>query len=228
MILGQPEQGAANEKTPHFAAAIIENVGVPVWMDASTGVRMLKEMRPIEKAEARAVRRKMSRHPIQYDPNPMQVQFIDQIHEVLRGSIIARRSKVSGGLVPPRAEKRMVHDREEFHMGEPHLLEVCRQCGSEFPVAQRTVFLFRNSFPRSDVHFIDGDGRVEAILLAPGFHPLSIPPYIIQIPYNRSGLGRNFIKNRKWVGFFDFVVASSRTNMKFVERTLSDTREESF
>src|SRR5678815_1574242 len=127
MVLSQPEQCAADEKTPDLITAIIEDVGFPVRMEALARVLMLIKMSAIEKAQSMAICRKMRRYPIEDDPNSMSVEFVDQIHEVLRSSVIARGSKIPGGLVPPRAKKRVIHDGQKFHMSEPHVLEICRQ-----------------------------------------------------------------------------------------------------
>src|SRR6476660_941942 len=48
VVFFQPEQRAADQKTSHFVAAIIEDVGFPVRMEALPSVGMLKEMRAIK------------------------------------------------------------------------------------------------------------------------------------------------------------------------------------
>jgi hypothetical protein len=65
-------------------------------------------------------------------------------------------------------------------------------------------------------------------MLVPLFHPLLIVPGILQIPDDRRGLGRDFIKKGKGIGFIDFVIAGSRANMQFVECALSDAGEKAF
>src|SRR6476660_1406693 len=104
MVFFQPEQCAANQKTSHLVAAIIEDVGPPVRMEALPSVGMLKEMRAIKETETVAIGRKMRRYPVQYDPDVVSMERIDEIHQILGRSIVAGRSKVSGGLVPPRPE----------------------------------------------------------------------------------------------------------------------------
>jgi hypothetical protein len=59
MILCQPEQCATDEETPDLVATIIEDVGVPVRMEALARVRMLIEMGAIEKAQSMAIRWKV-------------------------------------------------------------------------------------------------------------------------------------------------------------------------
>src|SRR5262249_18977619 len=126
MIFTQPEQRAADQKTPDFVATIIEDVGIPVGMKALARILMLVEMGAIEKAETKPIGREMRRHPIQDHPNAMSMKFIDQIHQILGRSVIARRSKVSGCLVSPGTKKRVIHDGKKFHVGESHIFQVTR------------------------------------------------------------------------------------------------------
>src|SRR5688500_12964507 len=118
-------------------------------MEALAWIGVLIQMSAIEKAQTMAIGGKVRGYPIQYDADALSVQLIDEIHEILRGSIISRRSKVAGGLISPRAKKRVIHDRQELHMRKPHILEVSRQGLSEFAVAQRTVSFFRDASPGS-------------------------------------------------------------------------------
>src|SRR6187551_2662248 len=223
MVFFQPEQCAANQKTSHLVAAIIENVGTPVRMEALARVGMLKKMRAIKETETMAIRRKMRGHPVQDDSYVVSMERIDEIHEILWGSKIAGRSEVSGGLVPPGAKKRVIHDRQELYMGKPHLLEISRQGLSKFAVAQRTVSLLRNSSPRSDMHLIDGHWSIQRIPLMPVFHPGVILPRVLKVPDNRRCLRRNFVKEGEGIGLIDLIVAASCSDMKLVERAFTDT-----
>src|SRR5690349_2598468 len=101
MVFFQPEQCAADQKTSHLVAAIIEDVGTPVGMEALARIGMLKEVRAIKETQTVAIGRKMRGHPVQDDPYVVSMERIDEIHEILGRSIIAGWSKVSGGLVPP-------------------------------------------------------------------------------------------------------------------------------
>src|SRR5512145_1168271 len=101
MVFFQPEQRAADQKTSHLVPAVIEDGGAPVRMEALARIGMLIEMRAIEKTQTMTIGREMGGHPIEYDADPMPMEFIDEIHEILRGSIIARWGKVSGRLVAP-------------------------------------------------------------------------------------------------------------------------------
>src|SRR6476620_11295395 len=101
MVFVQPEQRTADQKTSHLVAAIIEDVGLPVRMEALARIGMLKEMRAIKETQTMAIGRKMRGHPVQYDPYIVSMERIDEIHEILGRSKIAGRSEVSGGLVPP-------------------------------------------------------------------------------------------------------------------------------
>src|SRR6188474_2402388 len=91
----------SNQNTSHLVAAIIENVGTPVRMEALARVGMLKKMCAIKETETVAIGRKMRGHPVQDDSYVVSMECIDEIHEILWGSKIAGRREVSGGLVPP-------------------------------------------------------------------------------------------------------------------------------
>ena len=66
----------------------------------------------------------------------MLVQMIDQVLEILRRSIAAGRRKVSSGLVAPRSEKGVFHDRQEFNVSEATGLDVSRQLDGQFAVRE--------------------------------------------------------------------------------------------
>ena len=59
MVLLQPEDGAAQQKAADFVASVIENVAVPVLVDAFARIRMLVQMCAIEVAKRPIIGRKV-------------------------------------------------------------------------------------------------------------------------------------------------------------------------
>ena len=91
-------------------------------------------MGAIKKSRAVFVAGKMRRHPIEDDADAALMQVIDQVHEVLRRAEVSRRRKKPGNLIAPRAKKRMIHHRHEFHVGVIQLLQIIGQLGRQFAV----------------------------------------------------------------------------------------------
>ena len=126
------------------------------------------------------VGREVRRHPIQDDANPLLVEVVHQVHEILRRAVARSRREISRGLVAPRTVKRMLHDRHQFHVGEVHLLDVVCQAQRGFTIGQRTIAFLRNPHPGTEVNFVNRNRRLQRISLGARFHPLLDQP--IRIP----------------------------------------------
>ena len=124
MILLQPEEGIAHQEILDLMPAIIKNVRPPILVFSLPRIGVLVEVCPVELPQRVRVLGEVRRHPIQNDPDPVLVAAIDQCHEIGRAPESARRRKVAGHLVPPRSIEGMLHDGEEFQMGESHFQEI--------------------------------------------------------------------------------------------------------
>ena len=91
VILIQPEHGARQQKAAHFAASVIKNKSLPVRMKSLPCIRMLKQMRAVEKSQPVPIGREVRRNPIQNHRNVLLMQIIHEIHEILRRSVTRRR-----------------------------------------------------------------------------------------------------------------------------------------
>jgi hypothetical protein len=89
----------------------------------------------------------VGRNPIYDDPDPMLMAMINEIHEIFRGAVSTRHREVANRLIAPRSGKRMLGDREEFKMGEPHLLAVLDQLMREIPIIHPSVNTTPDSAP---------------------------------------------------------------------------------
>src|SRR5258708_23333668 len=108
---------------------------------------MLVEMSAVEICQAMRVGREVRRHPVEDYGDPTLVQVIEQITEVLRGSVGRGWRKVAGGLISPRAVEGMFHHRQEFNVGEAHAFHVIREARRGLAIGQRTVMFFRYTHP---------------------------------------------------------------------------------
>src|ERR1700733_5731101 len=71
MIFVEPEHSARQQKAAFLGAAIIKDECLPVRMEALTHVRVLKQMRTVEKSKPVAVRREVKRHHIKKNDKNM-------------------------------------------------------------------------------------------------------------------------------------------------------------
>src|SRR5690606_6851982 len=97
----------------------------------------------------------MGRHPVQDHSDPLLMQVVDQILEVLRRSKSACRGKVPGDLVTPRTKKWMFHHGKEFDVRESALADVIGQLRREFTIAERAEIVLRQPLPTPQVDFVD-------------------------------------------------------------------------
>src|SRR5215475_1592636 len=124
MVAAEPEKGITDEKALDLFTTIVEDVAVPLRMIALARVGMLVQMGSVEESQAVLIGREVRRHPVENHADTALVQSIDEVHQILRRTIIGGRSEVAGGLVAPGAEKGMIHDRQELHMRVSHLFKV--------------------------------------------------------------------------------------------------------
>src|SRR5262245_29106291 len=152
-------------------------------------------MGSVEESQAVLVGREVRRHPVENYADAALVQSIDEVHQILRRTIVAGRSEVAGSLVAPGAEKGMIHDRQKLHMRVSHLFKVVRQLRRQLAIGKRAIILFGHPPPRANVHFVNRHGLIESVALTARGHPFSVAPLVIEIPYDGSCLWRYLIEN---------------------------------
>ena len=101
VIGGQPVHGRGEEEAPHLVAAVVEDVAVPVGMDALPRVGVLEEVGAVEEAQAVLVVREVRRDPVQDHADAVLMEVVDQEHEVLRGPVPGGGGEIARGLVAP-------------------------------------------------------------------------------------------------------------------------------
>ena len=115
------------------------------------------------------------------------MQDVDEVHQILRRAVAARRREEAGALIAPRAVERMLHDRQEFDVREVHLAHVLGERSGQLAIASSGPVSSPRTTPRSEVHFVDRHRRGEGVALRAVAHPLAVLPFVIEVPDHRGG-----------------------------------------
>ena len=162
------------------------------------------------------VRREVRRHPVQDHADAGLVQVVDEVHQVLRAAVTGRRREVAGGLVAPGTVERVLHDRQQFDVGEAERLHVGREQRRQLAVGQRAVTFLHLAPPRTQVHLVHCHRRVERIgASAPG-HPVVIVPHVVQRPHARGGAWRRLAAHGERIGLVHPVAVVTRDDVELV------------
>src|SRR5579871_2134976 len=124
MKLAQPVKRAGDQKALHLPAAKIIDVGVPIVMESLLGVGVLIERCAVEPRKAMAIGRKMPGNPVQDHPDIRAMAGVDEMRKFLRLAKTCRRRELGKRLIAPRAAKVMLHDGQEFDMGEAERTDI--------------------------------------------------------------------------------------------------------
>src|SRR5262245_8724741 len=119
-------------------------------------VLVLEQRRPVELRQPVRILREMARHPVENDPDSVDVARIDERLELLPLAEPARRGEEPDHLVAPGPREWMLHHREQLNMRIAHLLDIRNELLGKLPVGQVSVRLFRDPRPRSQVYLVDG------------------------------------------------------------------------
>ena len=124
MKFPDPVQCVCNKEIFYFVFCQIKDSGSPIGMLTLSGIRIFKNTLSVKASQSMLIRTKVSRYPIQNDPDPVSMHQIDQVHEVFRCSIPCSRCIIAGHLVPPGSIKRMLGDPHQLDMRILHFLEI--------------------------------------------------------------------------------------------------------
>ena len=207
VVLVEPEERARDQEVPDLVPAVVEDVARPLGVKSLLRVLVLVEVRAVEIHETVRVARKVRRHPVEDHADPLLVQAVDQIHEILRRAVPARGREITRDLVAPGAVEGMLHHGHELHVGEARVLEVLRKIGGHLAVGERTVVLLRHPSPGADVELVHGIGRLERIPRVPVLHPFVVAPLVREVPDHGGGAGRRLPGKREGIALFALVSA---------------------
>ena len=198
-------------------------------MKSLARIGVLEQMRAVEVRKSMFVRREMRWDPVQDDADSVLMKHVDEVLEILRRAVAARRREKSSDLISPRAVKRVLHDRHELDVREVHLAHIVRQRLRDFAITHRTrAVIVDRPPPRSDMDFVDGDRRLDRVARLSIAHPAFVIPLVVEIPDDRCCFRRRFVMNSERVRFVDAVIVLTRDDVVLVNRSLTDVRNESF
>ena len=122
VVLAQPEQGVGEQEVADLVAAVVEDERAPVRVRAAARVLVLVERGAVEAREGEVVAREVRRDPVEDHAEPVLVQPVDELAEVVGRAVARRRGEVAGDLVAPRAAERVRHHRQQLDVREAHVL----------------------------------------------------------------------------------------------------------
>ncbi len=82
MVFVEPEQGIGGKKIPDLVPAVVEDMGAPFQVLALTFILMLIEGCTVEARQAVAILGEMGGNPVQDNPKPVLMAFVDKILEI--------------------------------------------------------------------------------------------------------------------------------------------------
>ena len=124
MELLEPVEGVREEEVAHLVARVVEDERPPVGVRAAPRVRVLVQRRAVEAGERPLVAREVGRHPVEQHADPVPVELVDELPQVVRLAQRRLRGEVPGHLVAPRGPVRVLHDRHQLDVREAELHHV--------------------------------------------------------------------------------------------------------
>lgn len=128
----------------------------------------------------------------------------NQCAQFFRRTETAGRRIQTGCLIAPRAVKRVFGNGQKFDMGEAHVFDVCDQFFGQLFVSQPEI-IFGIAFPRTQMHFINADRRINGVGTGAESRVLPLFPAnrARQTRYSDATLhqrhtGRLFHEHRRW------------------------------
>ena len=159
---------------------------------ALSRIQVLIEAGSVKAGQTEGILRKMRRHPVQNHADSLLMHIVHKIHEVLRCTVARRGCVVSGHLITPGFIQRMLHDRQQLHMGIAHLFYIRSKHRSQLPIGIKlpaVLAVCLRPSPASEMHLIDQQGLLFIICCSSSRQPFFIGPgKIRQVGNDRSGI----------------------------------------
>jgi hypothetical protein len=111
-------------------------------------------------------------------------------------------------------------------MSKAHVADVVGQFNRQFAIGERSITLFRDAHPGTEMHLVDGHRCLELVVFVSGTHPLLIAPFVGKVPDDRSCARRNFVVQSERISLVDRVHVITRTDVELVHRPLAQIRDE--
>ena len=151
-------------------------------MIAFSWVGVFVKARSVKLKKAVGIPWKMRRNPVDIYSNIRLMQFFNQVHQVLRIPHTRGTRKITRELITPRWRIGVFHDWHKLNVREAHFLHIRHQFFGHFTIIEIAVWLVGITNPRTNMHFINRDGRVKRIVLLTIFHPILVFPFVVSVP----------------------------------------------
>jgi hypothetical protein len=223
----QPVERVADQEVADLVAAEVEDERAPVLVLALPRVLVLVERRAVEPRQRVCVLREVPGHPVEQDADALLMARVDEEAEVVRRSEAARRGEVPRDLVAPRSLEGVLHYGQQLDVREAQRLDVGHQLGGQFAPAERSVALIGVAAPRSRVHLVDRERRVEH-RPAPTArrHPHRVTPRMSsEMVGDGGGAGRTLVGQREWIDLLEHLAVAG-LERELVEDAVAEARDE--
>ena len=188
--LAQPEHGAGNEEGLYFRPAVVEIHRVPFFVFRQHGVARFIAGLSVEIAQAVGIAAEMARHPVEDDADAVLMACVDEVHEVFRLAVAARRREVPRRLIAPRAVEGIFAQWHDFDVRIVHRRDVFHELVGDFAVRQHIAFFV--AAPRAEMHFVGQHRLAVRVVLLAAVLPFFVLPRIAELGDFRGRVGAHF------------------------------------
>ena len=192
-LLG-PVESVGNEEALHLVAAVVEDVGAPVFVLALARVSVLVECGAVESAEAEGVLGEVAGHPVHDDADAGLVEAVDEVAQIVGLAEARRGGEVAGDLVSPAGGEGVLGERHELDVGVALPLHVLDELFGQLEVRLAAT-------PPAQVHLVDAHRFGVRLGLAALGHPFVVGPDVLRFVDDRRVGGRLLRELRDGVGF---------------------------
>src|SRR5438105_5169071 len=163
VLLVESKESVGDQIILDLFRTVVVDERAPVRMSALPRVGVPVEMAAVELSEAVRVARKMRRSPVENDADVRLVAAVDKFHEFGGRTVAAGGSEIAQSLVAPGAVVRMLHDGEHLDVRAAEVFDVRNELVRKFGVGKPAILIFRNAAPRTEMDFVNRNGRLEPI-----------------------------------------------------------------
>ena len=183
-----PEHRGREQQISRRNLAVVEYARAPFLVLHLERVGVFIEVRAVELDEAAAVLRKMRRDPVHDDAEASLMRLVDEVHEVLRRAVAARRGKIADDLITPRTIERILGQRHELDVRVAHFLDVGHKLVRHLAVGIKVAVLVH--LPRAEMAFVDIDRTgIRQVVLSP-LEPAVVAPFVAADVIRLGGVAR--------------------------------------
>ena len=169
----------------------------------------------------------MSGHPVEDDAEPGGVTAVDEGAQLIGAAIAAGGGEIAGRLVSPGFVQRVFRNRHQLDMGVAHVGGIGDERVSELGVAIAAAVGMAP--PRTGVHFVDIQRRVQPVGARAPLKPLAVAPRILRrLAYPRRRCRAQLETLGVRVGFHHHRTAGAVANFVLVQRAGRQFRHEQF